>query len=262
MKTTWAMATATALLAAAAGPALAERNPAQLDYLDTSTTRTLEARKTLAVYGFDAGSSAAGVAMNDVSLNYGVTDDLTALAQLGLGGQAGTPTGVEGWTLGLAYAPALAWGGWSPGVQAAYQGGLEPTVRGRAIAGFDAAVGSLLDGRTGRANLAGNLIVERRLGGSAPGTGLGYGVAASWPLLGSEQAVQATDLRSVQRDAEARLRLGVEANGQLEPNEPHYVIPAVYAAPAEGLEVAAGLGLKVLGEGPAVVPKLQLQLGF
>lgn len=256
-----AMILAAAALAAAAAPALAGGNPNQADYLDVSTTRTLEAQRTVAQYGFDAGSEGGG-ATNEVALNYGVTEDLMALGQFSLGGRTGVVTGLEGWSLGMAYAPTFAWGGLSPGAQLHYDGGVDPAVRGRAILAWDMVTRALFDGLDGRVNLAGNLLVEQKLQGDVQGPGLGYAFGATYPLFGSDAQVRLGDPRSVQRDAQAKLALGVEANGKLEPGEPHYLTPAVYAQPSERLEVNAGLGLKVAGEGPLAVPKVQLQTTF
>lgn len=251
--------TAAALWVATGAPAFAQQNAVQFDYLETTTSRTLEPRQFMGNYSLDSGSIPDGAPLNDFSLNYGVTDDLTGVATLNLGGEAATPMAFQTYQFGLLYAPRIAAFGWSPAAVVTYEGGLKQQMAARAVLSYDVAVAPLVGSTIDRMNFAGNLLAENDL--QLDRLTYGYSLAFSYPVLEAPQNTisDPTDVRELQRNAQSPLRLGFEAKGKFDPGQPQYLIPAVYAQPTEALQFGVGVGLKVAGEGNPIYTKLNLQ---
>lgn len=248
-----------ALVLIAGGPAYAQQNAVQFDYLETTTSRTLEYRQLLGNYSLDTGSIPDGAPLNDFSANYGITDDLTGVATLNLGGEARTPLMFQSYQFGLLYAPNLAVLGVSPAAVVTYEGGLQQHLAVRGVLSYDAPVQPLVGDKLDRLNLAGNLLAENDM--SARQMVYGYSLAVSYPVFESPGPALENpyDVRALQRQAQSPLRIGIEAKGELDPNQPHYLIPAIYAQPTQALQFGVGLGFKVAGEGNPIYTKASLQ---
>lgn len=249
---------ATAVLVAMGHPAYAQQNAIQFDYLETTTSRTLEAQQFLGNYSLDTGSIPDGAPLNDFSLNYGVTEYLTGVATLNLGGEARTPMAFQSYQLGLLYAPPFAAFGWSPAAVLTYEGGLKQQVAARGVLSYDVAARPLIGRNIDRLNFTGNLLAESEFGQQQ--MAYGYSLAFSYPILAADSPIgNPNDVRDLQRNAMSPLRFGLEAKGMFDPTEPQYLIPAVFAQPTETLQFGVGLGFKVGGAGDPIYTKASLQ---
>lgn len=250
-----------ALLALAAwsmaGPAWAQQNPFGLDYIEASTTTTPPAGQALMNYELDTGSGTQGLAMSQFALAYGLTESLTVATSLNLAGPA---LGFHSAIAGVAFAPPVQLFGWSPGLQAHYAGGPEPSWVGRGVLSLDVPESPLLGGERDRLNMAVNVVMERELFGDRR-QHLGYALAASYPIIGADTPPE-EGLRGLQRQA-SRLRLGLEFDGDLFPGGSHFVMPGVYANLTDTLQVAGGLGFRIAGsDGDVAFTRLNIQSGF
>lgn len=230
-----------------------------LDYMETASSRIIPGQAALAEYGLDTGPALA--VSHEISLIYGLTDELMGSASMGLAGSGMAIPGYQGYELGFTYAPPVALLGLSPAMQVELEGGTEQAVGGTAILSYNQLVAPVIGQEFERFNLSLNMNVERHLA-ARPETHVGYALGASYPIVGARPQEHRHEHGAVHRHSHAIAKAGIEAIGTFESGSAHYIIPSLYLFPIDSLRLAVGLGMRAMGDGEAYSIKSNLQYGF
>src|SRR5690349_21220169 len=91
-----------------ATPAYAQENLFTFDYLESTSTRSLEEGASQAQYQLDTAFETGSSLVNQLSMAYGLTNTLTVAGALQMGGVGGTALGSTSYQAGLLYAPGIA----------------------------------------------------------------------------------------------------------------------------------------------------------
>jgi hypothetical protein len=249
----------------AAAPAYAQENLLNLDYMEVTTSHTLEPQASFAEYSLDTGASATGVLANQVAIAYGLTNTLTVAGALHAGGEGAQDVGTPSYMVGMVYAPRVVRDGWSPALQLQYQGGFNQSVVARGVFSYDAPALAFGNRVIDRFNLSANLVVEQAFVGAGE-TSLAYAAGLTYPLWGRALNLAdipaGTAMQQLQRRPDSTVRATVELKGALGAQGSHYVIPGLFVSPMDALQLGVGVGLRLAGEDRPLYVQAQAQLSF
>ena len=105
---TFRLLLATLAVLGAATPAHAQENLFTFDYLESTSTHSLEEGASQAQYQLDTAFESGSSLVNQLSLAYGLTNTLSVAGALQMGGVGGTAIGSTSYQAGLLYAPGIA----------------------------------------------------------------------------------------------------------------------------------------------------------
>jgi hypothetical protein len=262
MKTT--LAFAALAFAMAATPAIGQENLIGLDYFETSSTRTLAPEQSQAQYNLSTLDDPVGTPVNQLAINYGLTNTLMVAGALQTGGHNADSLGTPSYQVGMLYAPYTTRNGWSPALQLQYQGGFDQTLVTRGVLSYDMPILALGNGVTDRLNVSTNLVATQPFQ-DAGEFELGYGVGVSYPLLGTPQtgeAPEGTPVQQLQRRSESALRASLELTGEFGAGGSHYAMPGIFVTPSDGLSLGLGVGLRLAGDDKPLYIQTQASLSF